>query len=79
MQHLPNTAATPNRELVQRVNNMLMLVMAHCENALHTGEEQDMRDALAHILAGAISLSGFVRGYRPDLFDSVTSKESHAD
>jgi hypothetical protein len=78
MQHPPSLAASPNRELVQRVNNLLMLVMAHCENALHTGEEQDMRDALVHILAGTISLSGFVRGYRPDLFDSVTSQETHA-
>jgi hypothetical protein len=78
MQHPSIPAATPNRELVQRVNNTLMLVMAHCENALHTGDEQDMRDALGHVLAGAISLSSFVRGYRPDLFDSTPSQASHA-
>jgi len=79
MHQTPTLAASPNRELVQRVNNWLMIVMAHCENALQTGEEQDMRDALANILAGAISLSGFVRGYRPDLFDSVSGQEHHAD
>ena len=62
-------AVAPNRELIHRVNNFLMLAMAHCENAQRSGEPQDMRTAIDSILAGADALSGFVRGFRPDLIE----------